>query len=100
MLEVQKRFSILENEFGTKCIYFIGSAEQYSKKLYHSLIQSDIHYLPIVYKENLYTDWDTMNRQNGLTIRLSLGVNDDHPNLDSHQYITNLIYKKYLDISK
>jgi hypothetical protein len=100
VLEVQKRFSILENEFGTKCIYFIGSAEQYSKQLYHSLIQSDIHYLPIIYKENLYTDWDTMNRQNGLTIRLELGVNDDHPTLDSHQYITNLIYKKYLDISK
>lgn len=100
VLEVKKRFSILENNFGTKCIYFIGSAEKYSKSNYHSLIQNDINYLPIIYQNNFYSDWDTMNRENKLTIRQSLGVNDDHPNLESHQYITNFIYKKYLEISK
>jgi hypothetical protein len=60
----------------------------------------DNSYLPITYEGNLYSDWDTMNRNNKLSIRESLGVNDDHPNLDSHQYITNLIYQKYLEMSK
>ena len=100
VLEVKKRFSILENQFSTKCIYFVGSAEQFSKNLYHSILEKDVNYLPITYNEILYSDWDSMNRTNKMTIRESLGVNDDHPNLDSHQFITNLIYKKYLEISK
>ena len=100
VLEIKKRFSILENEFGTKCIFFIGSAEQYSKKQYHSLIQTDPNYLPIIYNNNLYSDWDTMNRENKLTLRQSIGVNDDHPNLESHDWMSQHLYKKYLEISQ
>jgi hypothetical protein len=41
-----------------------------------------------------------MNRKCGLPLRENIGVNDDHPCLESHNWLANQLYKKYLEISK
>jgi hypothetical protein len=99
VLEIKKRFSILEEQFGTKCLFLVGSAEEYSKIFYHDIVKDDKNYLPIIYNDIVYSDWNTMNKDIKWTIRESIGVSDDHPNLESHQWLSNQIYKKYLEIS-
>jgi hypothetical protein len=100
LLEVKKRFSILEDKYGCKCLYFIGSVEEYSKHLIHNITQNDNYSLPINYNGTSYESWDIMNRKCGLTLRENIGVNDDHPCLESHLWLANQLYNKYLEISK
>jgi hypothetical protein len=100
LLEVKKRFSILEDKYGCKCIYFLGSVEEYSKHLIHDIASIDDYCLPIIYDGTPYESWDIMNRKCGLTLRENIGVNDDHPCLESHNWLANQLYKKYLEISK
>lgn len=99
LLEIKKRFSILEG-LGCKCIYFVGSSEEYSASLVTESIKGDVYNFPIIYEGNRYDSWDQMNRKNKWTLRENLDVNDDHPCLDSHQWLAHNIYQKYLEISK
>ena len=100
LLEVKKRFSILEEGYGCKCIFLLGPTEEYSRKLVYDLVKDDEYYLPTIYNDITYQDWDTMNKKCGLTLRENIGVNDDHPCLESHHWLANQLYKKYLEISK
>lgn len=99
LLEVKKRFRILE-ELGCKCIYFIGSAEYESAPLITQSIINDTYNFPIIYGGTQYDSWDMMNRKNKWTLRESINVNDDHPCIDSHQWLAHNLYQKYLEISK
>jgi len=100
LLEVKKRFTILEEKYGCKCIFLLGSVEDYSKNLIHDVVKNDEHYLPTIYNGVPYESWDIMNRKCGLTLRENIGVNDDHPCLESHYWLANQLYNKYLEISK
>jgi hypothetical protein len=100
LLEVKKRFTILEEKYGCKCIFLLGSVEEYSKNLIYDIAKDDEHYLPVIYNDTVYESWDIMNRKCGLTLRENIGVNDDHPCLESHNWLANQLYKKYLEISK
>jgi hypothetical protein len=100
LLEVKKRFTILEEKYGCKCIYLLGSTEEYSRKLVYDVVKDDKYYLPTIYNDTSYEDWDIMNRKCGLTLRQNIGVNDDHPCLESHHWLANQLYEKYLEISK
>jgi hypothetical protein len=100
LLEVKKRFTILEDRYGCKCIYLLGSVEEYSKNLINDITKTDEYCLPIIYNNVQYESWDIMNRRCGLTLRENIGVNDDHPCLESHHWLANQLYNKYLEISK
>jgi hypothetical protein len=100
LLEVKKRFTILEEKYGCKCIFLLGSTEEHSRKLVYDVVKDDEYYLPTIYNDTPYEDWDIMNRKCGITLRENIGVNDDHPCLDSHHWLANQLYKKYLEISK
>jgi hypothetical protein len=100
LLEVKKRFTILEEKYGCKCIFLLGSVEEYSRNLIYDMVKDDIHYLPTIYNDVPYESWDIMNRKCSLTLRENIGVNDDHPCLESHNWLANQLYKKYLEISK
>jgi hypothetical protein len=100
LLETKKRFRILEDEFGIKTIYFLGPVDGYSNELVSKYIMEDSKYLPIYYNSIQYHSWDIMNRENKWTLREKLGVNDDHPCLESHQWLASQLYKKYLEISQ
>jgi hypothetical protein len=64
------------------------------------MVKNDEYYLPTIYNDTPYESWDIMNRKCGLTLRENIGVNDDHPCLESHIWLANQLYKKYLEISK
>ena len=100
LLEVKKRFTILEEKYGCKCIFLLGSVEEYSRNLIYDIAKNDEYYLPTIYNDIPYESWDIMNRKCGLTLRENIGVNDDHPCLESHNWLANQLYKKYLEISK
>lgn len=94
-----ERFKILE-EMGCKCVFFIGMEDLHSHYLIKDTIQKSPYYLPIIFNGTEYQSWDTMNKDCYLTLRLNLGVNDDHPCLDSHKWMANTLYKKYLELIK
>lgn len=94
-----KRFEILE-EMGCKCVFFIGMEDFYSHHLIYDIIKESPYYLPMVFNGNEYRSWDSLNKDNYLTIRQNLGVFDDHPCLDSHKWLANTLYKKYLELLK
>jgi hypothetical protein len=100
LLEVKKRFTILEEKYGCKCIFLLGSTEEHSRKLVYDVVKDDEHYLPTIYNDTPYEDWDVMNKECGLTLRENIEVNDGHPCLESHHWLANQLYKKYLEISK
>jgi hypothetical protein len=100
LLQVKKRFRILEEEFGINIIYFLGPVDQYSNDLVAQHIIEDYRYLPLEYNSVTYHSWDILNRENKWTLREKIGVNDDHPCLESHQWLANQLYKKYLEISQ
>ena len=100
LLEVKKRFTILEEKYGCKCIFLLGSTEEHSRKLVYDIVKDDAYYLPTIYNDTPYESWDIMNRRCNLTLRENIGVNDDHPCLDSHHWLASQLYKKYLEISK
>jgi hypothetical protein len=100
LLEVKKRFTILEEKYGCKCIFLLGCVEEYSRNFIYDMVKNDEYYLPTIYNDTPYESWDIMNRKCGLTLRENIGVNDDHPCLESHIWLANQLYKKYLEISK
>jgi hypothetical protein len=100
LAEVKKRFEILKSEYDTKCIYFIGNSYEYNSEILYDELKKDVDFLNLIYNDNFYFDWDTLNRKNRWTLRGDINVNDDHPCLDSHQWLANQLYKKYLEISK
>lgn len=97
--ELLKRFAILE-KMGCKCIFFVGLDDRDTHKLIKPLLEESPYYLPIIFQNTEYRSWDHMNRETYLTIRQHLGVNDDHPCLQSHHWMANELYKKYLEITK
>lgn len=99
LLEIKKRFSILE-KLGCKCIYFVGTSEYNSSHLVTELIKDDVYNFPLIYSGVQYNSWDEMNRKNKWTLRENINVNDDHPCLDSHQWLGQNLYRKYLEISQ
>lgn len=94
-----QKFEILES-MGCKCVFFVGMEDRYSHHLIYDIIKQSPHYIPITFNGTEYMSWDTMNRDCYLTLRQNIGVNDDHPCLDSHKWLANLLYKKYLELTK
>ncbi len=97
--ELLKRFKTLE-KLGCKTVFFVGLDDKDTFKLIKPLLEESEYYLPIIFQNTEYRSWDHMNRENYLTLRQHLGANDDHPCLQSHHWMANQLYKKYLEITK
>ena len=94
-----KNFEVLE-EMGCKCVFFMGLEDFYSYHLIEKTIKESKYFMPIIFNGHEYRSWDAMNKDCYLTIKQNIGVNDDHPCLDSHKWLANQLYKKYQQISK
>lgn len=94
-----ENFRVLES-MGCKCVFFIGLEDFYSYHLVESTIKTNEFYMPIIFNGHEYRSWDAMNKDCYLTLKQNIGVNDDHPCLDSHKWLANQLYKKYLKITK
>jgi len=96
--KLTEQFDKLE-KMGCKCVFFMGLDDEYSHHLVEEKIKLNKYFLPIIFNGREYRSWDNMNRKCYLTLRHNIGVTDDHPCLDSHQWIANQLYKKYLEIN-
>lgn len=94
-----EKFDELE-QMGCKCVFFIGLDDFYSYHLIEDTIKTNKYYMPIIFNGHEYRSWDAMNKDCYLTLKQNIGVNDDHPCLDSHKWLANQLYKKYLQISR
>jgi len=94
-----EKFDELE-QMGCKCVFFIGLDDFYSYHLIENTIKTNKYYMPIIFNGHEYRSWDAMNKDCYLTLKQNIGVNDDHPCLDSHKWLANQLYKKYLQISR
>lgn len=92
-------FKVLES-MGCKCVFFMGLEDFYSYHLVESSIKTNEYYMPIIFNGHEYRSWDAMNKDCYLTIKQNIGVNDDHPCLDSHKWLANQLYKRYLQLSR
>lgn len=97
--KLMEKFSELE-ELGCKCVFFLGLDDFYTHHLIYDKFKDSPHYLPIKFNENEYRSWDAMNKDCYLTLKKNIGVNDDHPCVDSHKWLANQLYKKYLELIK
>lgn len=97
--KLMEQFKLLEG-MGCKCLFFIGMEDVYSHHLIIDKLRENPYYLPLLFNRTEYTSWDNMNKDNFLTLRQNINVNDDHPCLDSHKWLANYLYKKYLEITK
>lgn len=87
-------------EMDCKCVFFMGLEDKYSYELIEPTIKSSKYFVPIIFNGREYRSWDYMNRECYLTLRHNIDINDDHPCLDSHKWMANLLYKKYLQLQK
>lgn len=94
-----ENFRVLES-MGCKCVFFMGLEDFYSYHLVESTIKTNEFYMPIIFNGHEYRSWDAMNKDCYLTLKQNIGVNDDHPCLDSHKWLANQLYKKYLQLTK
>lgn len=94
-----EKFDELE-QMGCRCVFFIGLDDFYSYHLIEDTIKTNKYYMPIIFNGHEYRSWDAMNKDCYLTLKQNIGVNDDHPCLDSHKWLANQLYKKYLQISR
>jgi len=96
---INKNFIILES-MGCKCTVFNGVEDEYSHHLVSEILLQNKFYMPIIFNRSEYRSWDHMNKENFLTLKKNIDVNDDHPCLDSHKWLANTLYKKYLELTK
>jgi len=94
-----EQFNKLE-KIGCKCLFFIGMEDIYSHPLIIDKLKENPYYFPIIFNRTEYSSWDKMNSDNYLTLRQNIDVNDDHPCLDSHKWLANTLYKKYLEMTR
>ncbi len=94
-----ENFRILES-MGCKCVFFMGLEDFYSYYLVENTIKTNEFYMPIIFNGHEYRSWDAMNKDCYLTLRQNIGVNDDHPCLDSHKWLANQLYKRYLQLTR
>jgi len=94
-----ENFRVLES-MGCKCVFFMGLEDFYSYHLVEETIKSNEFYMPIIFNGHEYRSWDAMNKDCYLTLKQNIGINDDHPCLDSHKWLANQLYKKYLQLTR
>jgi len=80
-IEVLKlKFEFLEKTYNCKCFYFFGLGDVYS----------------INYNSEIYSTWLQLIEKNNLRLRDTLGIWDDHPNLESHKWMSEYLYHKII----
>jgi hypothetical protein len=86
-------FKILEEKYGTKCIFFFGNGDNTLTQTVLDSITTNPYFFNIKHEGVKYPTWYNMCENNNLTLRKSLGVDDDHPDLNGNKWLSEQIYK-------
>jgi hypothetical protein len=93
---LKSKFEFLEKTYNCKCFYFFGLGDVYSINYNSELFKKDSRFIELNYNSEVYSTWLELIEKNNLRLRDSLGVNDDHPNLESHKWLSEYLYHKII----
>ena len=93
---LKSKFEFLEKTYNCKCFYFFGLGDVYSINYNSELFKKDYQFIELNYKSENYATWLELIEKNNLRLRDTLGVWDDHPNLESHKWISEYLYHKII----
>jgi hypothetical protein len=96
-IEILKlKFEFLEKTYNCKCFYFFGLGDVNSISNNNELFKKDHQFIELNYNSQTYSTWLELIEKNNLRLRDSPGVNDDHPNLESHKWLSEYLYHKII----
>jgi hypothetical protein len=96
-IEILKlKFEFLEKTYNCKCFYFFGLGDVNSINNNNELFKKDHQFIELNYNSQNYATWLKLIEKNNLRLRDEIGVNDDHPNLESHRWMSEYLYHKII----
>jgi hypothetical protein len=91
---ITDKFKQLEKEFSCKCLFFHGLGDVDLIKQFESELKLNPYYFELVFNDLTYMTLLDLSYKNNLTLRKVLGVSDDHPCLELHNWVSDELYKK------
>jgi hypothetical protein len=96
-IEILKlKFEFLEKTYNCKCFYFFGLGDVNSINNNNELFKKDHQFIELNYNSQNYASWLELIEKNNLRLQDTIGVNDDHPNLESHKWLSEYLYHKII----
>ena len=90
------KFEFLEKTYNCKCFYFFGLGDVNSISNNNELFKNDSYFIELNYNSQNYATWLELIEKNNLRLIDTIGVNDDHPNLESHRWMSEYLYHKII----
>lgn len=94
---VVKRFKILEEKWGTKCVFFMALAEKEFEPSMWEYLRSNPYFVPMIWQGKEYTSFSEIGRLENLTIRDTTGFHDGHCDNSLHKWLSKYLYLKLTD---
>jgi hypothetical protein len=89
-------FKEMERLFSCKCLFFNGLGDVNLIKSFEHNLKSNPYYFELKKGETVYMTLLDLSHKNNLTIRDVLGLSDDHPSLELHDWLSDELYKKLI----
>jgi hypothetical protein len=93
---LKSKFEFLEKTYNCKCFYFFGLGDVNSINNNNELFKKDHQFIELNYNSQNYASWLELIEKNNLRLNDTIGVNDDHPNLESHNWLSEYLYHKII----
>ena len=93
---LKSKFEFLEKTYNCKCFYFFGLGDVNSINNNNELFKKDSYFIELNYNSKKYATWLELIEKNNLRLMDTLGVWDDHPNLESHKWMSEYLYHKII----
>lgn len=93
---ISNEFKIMEEKWGTKCIFFMSHAEMEYTPSFWEFLRSNPYFVPMIWNGVEYTTFLEMGRINDLTINKTTGIYDDHCDNSLHKWLAEYLYTKLI----
>ena len=94
---VTQRFRIMEEKWGTKCIFFLALSEKVFHPDFWEYLRSNPYFVPMIWNGVEYTSFSEIGRLNNLTLRDTTGFHDGHCDNSLHKWLSQYLYLKLTD---
>jgi len=89
-------FNELEKKYSCKCVFFNGLGDVNLIKSFEDNLKSNPYYFELKKDDVVYMTLLDLSYKNNLTIRKVLGISDDHPSLELHDWLSEELCKKLI----
>ena len=87
-------FKEMERLFSCKCLFFNGLGDVDLIKSFEENLKMNPYYLELKMDDEVYMTLLDLSYKKKLTITEVLGINDDHPSLELHDWLSNFLFEK------